>query len=879
MFKPLLIALLFPLFLSIGNHRSISQDGTSTKKLSESEQNNRRKPSKEELQSAVIKALPDFRVETIYEVPLTTQGSWVSLAIDTKGRLIASDQGKEGLYRITITDPKSPIVEKLPVELSSAQGLVWKGDALYASVTDSGIYRLTDSNGDDLLDRTELLSELNGKGEHGNHALFDTRDSHELFAVAGNHTPLPATHMSSRTRVQSYAEDLLLPRQWDARGHAAGILAPGGWFTRFDLQKKSHELFCIGFRNQYDAAMNAHGDIFTYDSDMEWDLGLPWYCPTRICHVVSGGDFGWRSGSGRWPDYYEDTLPALVNIGPGSPTGVVSGQGTLFPKRYQDAVYALDWTYGRILAIHLKPDGASYKAESELFVSGVPLPVTDAVVGSDGALYFTTGGRGANSSLKRVVYTGTESTSNTSTTTASNDALPRESVLRRELEAYHGVIAAKAVEAAWPHLSSNDRFLRHAARVAIESQPVSGWAQRVASEPNSQARIAATVALARRGRAEHQPALLAGLARLDFQTLPLSQQLGLLRALSLTLERLGKPTDAARAQWIANLESILPNRDASINLEAIKLLVYLDSPAAVTKGMQLIVDRSPPKAPSWEGVEEMNARYGSALKRLQSKPTPAVEINYAFALRTAKKGWTLELRRKYFEFLNEAGKAGGGASYPGYLENTRDEALASCTDEERIALVDLTGRSFNPVPDFPITPPVGPGKEWTLEEALSATLGKKANGADFERGRNLFHAAQCGACHRFQGLGGGVGPDLTSVPNKFDTRYLIEAMINPSKDISDQYQSSNVLMEDGRTLSGLVIEQDAKTLLVYPSDPKAKRIVVSRDEVEKLTPSKVSQMPAGLLNSLNRDEIKDLTAYIMSGGNPNHKSFAKQSKK
>ena len=120
---------------------------------------------------------------------------------------------------------------------------------------------------------------------------------------------------------------------------------------------------------------------------------------------------------------------------------------------------------------------------------------------------------------------------------------------------------------------------------------------------------------------------------------------------------------------------------------------------------------------------------------------------------------------------------------------------------------------------------------------------------------------------------------MTSVPNKFDMRYLIEAMINPSKDISDQYQSSNVLMEDGRTLSGLVIEQDAKTLLVYPSDPKAKRIVVSRDEVEELTPSKVSQMPAGLLNSLNRDEIRDLTAYIMSGGNPKHKSFEKQEKK
>ncbi len=466
------IALLFFLTLLTGVNRSFgddrfqqakSVDGKNTKsdasdKPNEDIKTNKRVPSKEQRQLSDIKTLPDFRVETIYEVPLKTQGSWVSLSIDPKGRLIASDQGKEGLYRITLTDAKSPIVEKLPVELSGAQGLVWKGDALYASISSSGIHRVTDTNGDDLLDRAELLSELDGRGEHGNHALFDARDAQELYAVAGNHTSLPSQQMSSRSRVQSYAEDLLLPRQWDARGHAAGILAPGGWFTRFDPKKKSHELYSMGFRNQYDAAMNAQGDIFTYDSDMEWDLGLPWYCPTRICHVVNGSDFGWRSGSGRWPDYFEDTWPALINIGPGSPTGVVSGHGTRFPKRYHDAMYALDWTYGRILAFHLKPEGASYTAESELFVSGVPLPVTDAVVGIDGALYFTTGGRGARSSLMRVVYTGTVSSANDKSTKAVADSLPHEAIVRRQLESYHGVIDARAIDDAWPHLSAMIAF-------------------------------------------------------------------------------------------------------------------------------------------------------------------------------------------------------------------------------------------------------------------------------------------------------------------------------------------------------------------------------------------------------------------------------------
>ncbi|NJM55291.1 MAG: heme-binding protein, partial [Verrucomicrobiae bacterium] len=127
----------------------------------------------------------------------------------------------------------------------------------------------------------------------------------------------------------------------------------------------------MGFRNEYDAALNVHGDLFTYDADMEWDFGLPWYRPTRICHVVSGADFGWRSGSGKSPTYYEDNLPPLVEIGPGSPTGVTTGRGARFPARYQEAVFALDWTYGRVLAIHARPVGAGYTAEVEDF-SPVP---------------------------------------------------------------------------------------------------------------------------------------------------------------------------------------------------------------------------------------------------------------------------------------------------------------------------------------------------------------------------------------------------------------------------------------------------------------------------------------------------------------------------
>ncbi len=815
-----------------------------------------------------LKIARGFKVETVYSVPKDQQGSWVSLTIDDQGRMIASDQGDQGLFRITINSDGTPIVKKLPVNLSGAQGLLWKAGCLYASITGKGMFRVTDTNDDDLLDHAELLSSYFGKGEHGNHALVDTEDSDQLFAVSGNQTPLPAADSIVRRRNPSLKEDLLLPRQWDPRGHAAGILAPGGWITRFDPATKTHDLYCSGFRNEYDAALNAHGDLFTYDADMEWDLGLPWYRPTRICHVVSGGDYGWRSGSGKWKEYYEDSLPPLVNIGPGSPTGVISGRGTRFPAKYQHAIFALDWTYGRILAIHLTPDGAGYKADAEDFISGPALPVTDAVVGTDGALYFTTGGRGTKSELIRVTYTGKAATD-----PASPAELPEAAKVRRQLEAFHGVADSLAVQTAWPHLASNDRFLRHAARIAIESQPVDSWAAKVFGELNSQARIAVAVALARMGTPEHREPLLNSLRELEIKKLSVAEQLGLLRAYALTFERIGYPSNEQRANSIAKLDSLIPSSDANVNAEALRLLVFLRAPSAAAKGMKLIADRGPGQAVSWSGVEQLNARYGSTLKQITKNPPPTDAIDLAFPLRNLRGGWTMELRREYFTFLNTAGKASGGASYPGYLTNIREEALATCGDTERSALADLTGENFNPVPDFPIEPPVGPSKEWTLNEAIAIAGGKPKGGFNFERGRSLFHAVNCGACHRFSGLGGGVGPDLTSVPNKFDKNYLIEAILDPSKNVSDQYQSSLVLLQNGQLLHGLVVEEDEKTILVYPPDPKVEAKRVDRIDIDTMKPSSTSQMPTGLINTLNADELRHLLAYIMSGGDPEHKTY------
>ncbi len=815
--------------------------------------------------------VPDgFTLEKIYKVPLDREGSWVGLGIGPQGKLIASDQGNKGLYEVTIAETEDgPRVTatKIAVSVSGAQGITtFQGD-LYVNCNPRGLFRITDADGDGVLDTSAHLPSGRGGGEHGPHALVPTPDGRSLFVLGGNHTRLPEYQ---RARLSSWNEDLLLSRQWDARGHARGILAPGGWVAQFDPEDQTYDVYCTGFRNQYDLDLNHDGEAFTFDADMEWDLGSPWYRPTRICHVVSGGEYGWRSGTGKWPDYYEDTLPPVVNIGPGSPTGVVSGRNAKFPARYQQALFALDWTFGTIYAIHMEPEGSSYRGTAEPFVTGVPLPVTDAVIGGDGAMYFATGGRGAQSFLWRLRYTGDAPTDPQPPTPDAESADARS--LRRSLEVFHGVQDTHAIQAAWPHAGSSDRFLRYAARLAIESQPVDSWAERVFSDADTQRRITMAVGLARAGNPSHRTQLLQSLNELPLQSLPESQVLGALRAYALTFIRLGRPEKSEQQAIIKKLGPMFPHASSDVTRELLAVLVYLRDPEVVAKTIPMLANPKSPEIPDWTELATRSERYGGTIQKMLDNYPPVNEIAYALSLREASTGWTLQDRRTYFEFLNRAAKASGGMSYPGFLTNIRRDALMLCSNEERLALTDVTGEDFNPVIDFEVLPVKGPGKQWTLEQAMAAT--NRQHGYDFESGRNAFFSVSCGKCHRIAGIGGGVGPDLTSVGSKFDRKYLIQAVLDPSKNISDQYGSSTVILNDGKVLEGIVREQE-NGIMVYTADPDQDPDAIARSDIEEIRPSTVSQMPKDLLNSLNEKELGDLVAYVLSGGSSSHKLFKK----
>ena len=816
-----------------------------------------------------IKAADGFQVELLYSVPSDVHGSWVNLCTDNKGRLIVSDQfGK--LYKIT--PPKSgesitsADVKPVNVDIRAVNGMVWAFDALYVGVNDyerkipSGLYRITDSNGDDELDKVEMLRELGARGDHGVHAVVPSPDGKSLYLITGNSTT--PTDLATNSQVpQVWGEDHLLPSFPDGRGHNRGVLAPGGIIYKVDPDGKNFEAYANGFRNIFDAAFNRNGDLFTYDADMEYDFNVPWYRPTRICQVTSGSEFGWRNGAGKRPVFYPDNLPGVLDIGPGSPTGVTFGYGAKFPAKYQNALYALDWSWGKLYAVHMKPDGASYTSTKEEFITGAPLPITDAIIHpGDGAMYFTIGGRRVQSGLYRVTYVGKESTELVATRPAINEATK----LRRSLEVFHGKQDPKAIALAWPNLSHDDRFIRWAARIAIEHQPVASWTDLALTEHDPTIKAEALLALSRvtgvcpQHRNDATPPvdtsmrakLLEAILSIDMRSLNADTQLTLQRTIQIVLNRFGRPDASIQEKLVAAIDPLFPSESADLNWLLCETLAYLQSPTVAAKTMALI----------------------------EIAPTQEEQVQYARSIRLLKTGWTNELQTAYFEWFLKAANYRGGASFAKFIEFIRNDAVASLTDIQKDSLKEVLAKKPVQKSALETLGAIFDGRketQWSLDELVQAA-GTELKHRDFENGRTMFAAAGCYACHRFQNQGGMTGPDLTTAGRRYSVRDLLDQVVNPSKVINDQFSAVMVITDQGLVHSGVVVNlnNNGLTLNTDLTDPN-KRVTINRNTIDEMMVSKTSPMPAGLFNRMTRDEIMDLVAYLISGADPTHEYFKK----
>lgn len=850
-----------------------------------------------------LKLLPGFKAEHLYSPSDNKQGSWVAMTFDDKGRMICSDQ-YGFLYRLEmppVGSGSAPKIEKLMVGPASgnadqkvgmgyAQGLLYAFNSLYVMVNHrgnkefektSGLYRLQDMDGNDQYEKITLIKELKGEGEHGPHSIVLSPDKQSLYVMSGNFTDVPDLDAYRLPRV--WKEDNLFPDIKDPRGHATDRMAPGGWLAKLDPEGKKWELMGAGFRNTFDFAFNDAGDIFGYDSDMEWDFGLPWYKPTRICHITSGAEFGWRTAASNWSPAYADCLPAVLNMGQGSPTGVFNALNARFPQKYQKAIYAFDWSFGIMYAVHLQPQGASYKATAEEFISGSPLPLTDGVVGPDGSMYFLTGGRRLESDLYRVTYGGAESTAQSKTA----PVITPEHKLRTQLEEYHTGVNPAAVDAAWPHLNHPDRFVRYAARIAVEHQPVSQWQARALAETDPARLVQAMFALAHHGDKSLKSQMLKAIMGIKMNGMNEEQELGVLRAIELVSTRMGLPEGADRDQVIALLSPRYPAKTADLNRIYSRLMVSMEAPGAVNKTMQLMALKGEggQGAVGGETVTASsdlimrNPQYGLDIARMLEKFPPAQQTYYATMLSSAKTGWTPAQRDTYFKWFANAFNYQGGRSYVGFINKARQLALKHVPADQfekynKLSGVDVLSKSGNDIVSGGWAPKGG-FRRWELGPAVAAvdSTGLPLN---FEEGQQIYSAMLCGRCHAMQGQGGDVGPDLTQLGTRFSNKDIMEAIMMPDKVISDQYAATVFTLKSGKSVVGRLMGEDKTNYLVsqnpFVSDDVMK---IPKSTVVNRKYSTVSIMLPGLINPLSPSELRNLFAYLKSGGksdNPMYKT-------
>ena len=257
-------------------------------------------------------------------------GSAVSFAFDDRGvPCVGIEQGP--IVRLIDADHDGKYEDKKVItpQMKNCQGLFFDvsadgKDVFLWAVGDgprgAGIHKLADKDKDGVYETILYEVRTDGMGEHGPHAIMRGPDG-ALYYNNGNHAHIREPIIDPKSPVnEHFREGELLPHYNDSRGHAAGIMAPGGEILRSRDYGKTWDRVVAGFRNEYDFSFNRDGELFTFDSDMEWDVGLPWYRPVRVCFCARGpssaGETGPPSGRATISTAFRRSLASVAAVRP-----------------------------------------------------------------------------------------------------------------------------------------------------------------------------------------------------------------------------------------------------------------------------------------------------------------------------------------------------------------------------------------------------------------------------------------------------------------------------------------------------------------------------------------------------------------------------------
>ena len=314
-----------------------------------------------------------------------------ALHVDSVGRVVVCGRGYTRELIDRDGDGRADLSRDLVAGLKDGpMGVLWEGDTLYL-VADGGLKRYRGVDGARPPTDTETILAVKTGGEHDAHAVRRGPDGW-LYLLCGNMAGVTAKHIT---------------------GTRSPVKAPiAGSLVRISPDGKQVEVVADGFRNAYDFDFHTSGEAFTYDSDNERCVGLPWYEPTRFYHVIPGGNHGWMSPqhaqTWRRPPYFADVTPPVCTIGRGSPTGVVCYRHTHFPEKYRGGFFLADWTFGKVWFVPLTRTGSGFTGKPEVFLEATGedgfAPTGLAVHPTTGELFVSVGGRGTRGAVYRISH-------------------------------------------------------------------------------------------------------------------------------------------------------------------------------------------------------------------------------------------------------------------------------------------------------------------------------------------------------------------------------------------------------------------------------------------------------------------------------------------
>ena len=326
------------------------------------------------------------------------------------------------------------------------------------------------------------------------------------------------------------------------------------------------------------------------------------------------------------------------------------------------------------------------------------------------------------------------------------------------------------------------------------------------------------------------------------------------------------------AGWPAVYAKLRDHADNQVRDNAVSLALAFGDPRAVTDLRTLAADKAAPPADRAGAVEALVGVKAADLAPLLFELLP----DHA-TTRPALRGLAA------YAHPDTAAKV--LAAYPRFDADEKADAVATLAARRDTALSLLAAVEAKRVPRadvsafaarqmFALNDPAVRDRLKQVWGEVRPTAGKPEllakyktmltpaylRSADAANGKAVF-ARTCLACHKLNGQGTDVGPNLNGV-NRGNLDYWLTNLTDPGAEVGKDYRMSVVRTADGRVVSGIVVERTAARVVVQTA---TERVTLAADDVEAVTESALSLMPEGQLEALRREDVRDLIAYLMGG--------------